>query len=245
MPFTYAGYIQLLNLLKENGYEVAGYHSWKEYDKCVVLRHDVDNDLTQALSMAKIEHGQGVRSTFFVLLTSNFYNLYSGRNRGILRELRDMGHTIGLHFDEMAYPEDAGKIEQTVQNIKEELNILSEMIKDEVTIFSYHRPTKAILNAEIIVESVVNSYSNTFFRKFKYLSDSRMHWREPVADIIRKGIYSRLHILTHSFWYHDEERDIRSILEVFMKRAYEERYSDMKDNFTDLDGIMDMGGNGL
>lgn len=245
MPFTYAGYIQLLNLLKENGYEIADYHNWKEYDKCAILRHDVDYDMARAFSMARVEYGQGVRSTYFVLLTSNFYNIYSSRNRGLLREIKGMGHTIGLHFDEMAYPEETGKAEQVVRNIEAELNILSEVMQNDITVFSYHRPTKAILDAEINVERATNSYGHTFFRQFKYLSDSRMHWREPVADIIQEGQYSRLHILTHSFWYCDEERDMRSILSGFVKRACEERYSDINDNFTNLEEIMDRGGTRL
>lgn len=242
MPFTYAGYIQMLNLLKENGYQIVDYHNWIEHDKCVILRHDVDNDMAQALSMARIEYNQGIKSTYFVLLTSSFYNLYSNRNRGILRKIQNMGHTIGLHFDETAYQEDVGKVEQTARNIKEELNILSEMIQDDVTVFSYHRPTKVILDAEIKVEGAVNAYGNTFFRQFKYLSDSRMHWREPIADIIREGLSPRLHILTHSFWYYDEEKDMRSILDSFIKRARTERYNDLDDNFTDLDRIMHKGG---
>lgn len=244
MPFTHAGYIWLMNLLKENGYKISDYHHWKEQDKCVILRHDVDNDMMQALSMARIEHMQGIKSTYFVLLTSNFYNLYSNRNRGILRELQDMGHAIGLHFDEMAYPGDAGKIGRTVYNIKQELDILSEIIQDDVTVFSYHRPTQAILEADVKVESAVNSYGNVFFRQFKYLSDSRMHWREPAADIIREGLYSHLHLLTHPFWYQDEEREMKNILERFIKGACVERYRDLEDNFTDLGAIMVEGGIG-
>lgn len=244
MLFTYAGYIQLLNLLKENDYEIADYYNWKEYDKCVILRHDVDNDMAQALSMAQIEYEQGMKSTYFVLLTSNFYNLYSNRNRGILREIKDMGHTIGLHFDEMAYPEDAGNAEKIVQNIRKELNILSEIMQNDVTVFSYHRPTKAILDANIKMKDAVNSYGNIFFRQFKYLSDSRMHWRAPVMDIVQEGLYSRLHILTHPFWYQNEDRNMKSVLYNFVKRASVERYEDLNDNFTNLVEIMDRGGIG-
>lgn len=245
MPFSYAGYIQLLNLLKECGYEIANYHNWKEYSKCVILRHDVDNDMAQALSMARIEYEQCIKSTYFVLLTSNFYNLYSYRNRDMLKEIKDMGHMIGLHFDETAYAKNIGEVEQTTRNIKKELNILSEMVQDDVTVFSYHRPTKAVLDAEITIEKVVNSYDNIFFRQFKYLSDSRMYWREPVANIIREEMYFRLHILTHPIWYHDEEIDMGSILNGFIKGACTERYNDLNDNFTNLDEIIDKRGIGL
>ena len=51
---------------------------------------------------------------------------------------------------------------------------------------------------------MINSYGQTFFHDFKYLSDSRRRWREPVEEIIRSGTYDRLHILTHAFWYHKQ-----------------------------------------
>lgn len=41
MDFTYKGYLYLLSLLKKNGYTPCGYGSWEEYERPVILRHDV------------------------------------------------------------------------------------------------------------------------------------------------------------------------------------------------------------
>lgn len=214
------------------------YHHWNEQDKCVILRHDVDNDMEQALSMARVEHAHGIASTYFVLLTSNFYNLFSERNRRILGRIHDMGHAVGLHFDETAYPKDIGNVDRVVLDIKKELDVLSDLVQENITAFSYHRPTKAILDADIKIEGAVNSYGNLFFRQFKYLSDSRRCWREPVMDIIQGMKYEHLHILTHPFWYHDEDRCIKETLSHFIKKARMERYDDLNENFTKLDEII-------
>lgn len=238
MTFTTDGYVEMLNLLKEKGYQTTDYFSWEKYDKCVILRHDVDTDLQQALSMAETEHMHGITSTYFVLLTSNFYNIHSSRNRNIVKEIQGMGHTVGLHFDETAYPADAGYVDKIEPDIRKELGILSEVLETDITVFSYHRPTKAILDTDIKIQGAVNSYGNLFFRQFKYLSDSRMHWREPVLDIIQMGTYSHLHILTHPFWYHREEIGMKEILYDFLNRAGMERYEDLNDNFTDLGDIL-------
>lgn len=219
MTFTTDGYVRLLSLLKENGYQTTDYFDWEKNVKSVILRHDVDTDLQKALSMAQVEQAHGTKSTYFVLLTSNFYNLHSCRNRSILKEIQDMGHTVGLHFDETAYPENAGNAGKIVQNIKKEMGILSETLETDIAVFSYHRPTKAILDADIKIQGAVNSYGSLFFRQFKYLSDSRMYWREPVSDIIHMGTYSRLHILTHPFWYHGKEREMKEVLRDFINRA--------------------------
>lgn len=239
MIFTVHGYMHLLALLKENGYKTADYFNWEKYDKCAVLRHDVDLDLERAFSMAQTEYRLGVNSTYFVLLTSNFYNINSYKNRSIVKEIQDMGHTIGLHFDEMAYPEDAGDADKIVEDIEEEISILSEVVKTDISVFSYHRPTKAILDSDIRIQGTVNSYGDLFFKEFKYLSDSRMHWREPVLDFIQKGIYRRMQILTHPFWYRDEERGMQKILCEFLNAAGMERYNNLNDNFTNLRDIID------
>ena len=43
MEFTYGAYRDLLLLLDRQGYQVATYHDWQAYPRCVILRHDIDN----------------------------------------------------------------------------------------------------------------------------------------------------------------------------------------------------------
>ena len=101
-----------------------------------------------------------------------------------------------------------------------------------------HRPSKATLEADYCIPGIVNSYGKTFFHDFKYLSDSRRRWREPVLDIIRSGEYDRLHILTHAFWYHEEEKDISHTVGDFIRSATQERYCQMAENITELVAIL-------
>ena len=101
-----------------------------------------------------------------------------------------------------------------------------------------HRPSPATLEADYDIPGIVNSYGKTFFRDFKYLSDSRRRWREPVEEIIRSGEQDRLHILTHAFWYHDTEEDISQTVGDFIRIASRERYARMMENITDLPSIL-------
>lgn len=104
-----------------------------------------------------------------------------------------------------------------------------------------HRPSRATLEADLRIPGIVNSYGQTFFHDFKYLSDSRRRWREPVLEIIRSGEYERLHILTHAFWYHEEEQDISQTVDSFIRSASRERYHQMGENITDLGSILKEG----
>lgn len=242
MTFTYDGYLGLLNLLTENGYRTVNYHNWEKYDRCVILRHDVDNDLQNALEMAKLEHEYGIQSTYFVLLASNFYNLFSCKSREIINEIKGLGHAIGLHFDETVYQKGMGNVESVTHCIRMELDILSEILEDRATIFSFHRPTKTILDANISIKGAINAYGHIFFRDFKYMSDSRRHWREPVEEVIQSGEFLQLHILIHPFWYYGTEKGMKEILRSFIDRACMERYDDLSANFTNLGDVIDRGG---
>lgn len=55
MNFTYESYKELINLLREHRYSFTNYHNYKQYEKPVILRHDVDSSLDKAVTLAKVE----------------------------------------------------------------------------------------------------------------------------------------------------------------------------------------------
>lgn len=236
MQFTYESYKGLIHLLQESGYAIKSYHTWQDSSRCVILRHDIDNSLTKAEELAHVEQELGVTSTYFVLLTSDFYNIASKNSLEMLRTIQSMGHELGLHFDEKAYPESTP--EEMVERILRERDILSSILEAPVTTVSMHRPGKFTLEADLNIPGMINSYGQIFFHDFKYLSDSRRRWREPVLDIIRSGKYDRLHILTHAFWYNNEEKSMEHSVGEFIRSANLERYNHMMDNITDLESIV-------
>ena len=236
MQFTHEAYKNLIELLRENRYQIKTYHTWQDCTRCVILRHDIDNSIDQAVALARIEQELDVVSTYFVLLTSDFYNPASKGSLEKLRKIQSMGHELGLHFDEKAYPD--GTPEETVQRILKECEVLSALLETEVSTVSMHRPSQATLDADLQIPGMVNSYGRTFFRDFKYLSDSRRRWREPVEEIIQSGTYDRLHILTHAFWYHQQEQTLRESAEGFITSANKERYCQLRENITDLESIL-------
>ena len=77
MEFTYDAYRSLLELLKQRGYEFASFNNYSIMPMPVILRHDIDNSLVKALEIAKIENECNVKSTYFALLSTDFYNIFS------------------------------------------------------------------------------------------------------------------------------------------------------------------------
>ena len=235
MNFTYTDYAALIDLLRENGYAFSSYVNYPGRGKCVILRHDIDYSLEQAVKLARIEKDLGVRSTYFVLLSSDFYNPASSSSYRYLHEILDLGHDIGLHFDETAYSYERFGMEYF---IRKEARILSDLIDVNINSFSLHRPNHFSLETEIRIPGLINSYGEEFFHGFKYLSDSRRRWREPVEEIIERGEFEKLHILTHAFWYHEEDLTISETILDFLRSASRDRKLTMKDNITDLEHIL-------
>ncbi|MCT4633634.1 MAG: hypothetical protein N4A76_12990 [Firmicutes bacterium] len=236
MEFTFESYKNLVKLLKEKGYEIVSYNNIDSVDKGVVMRHDVDFDLEKALEMAKIENEIGISSTYFVLLTSNFYNVFSKKSKDSILKLQSLGHEIGLHYDEEAYVCDS--IEDIKEKIKYEIDILSNILGNPVESISMHRPSKMILERNIEFENVVNSYSKKYFEAIKYVSDSRMKWREDVIRLIEKDQYDKFQILTHPFWYSKNDEDIKSKFVKFFKLKSSKMYEELDKNFSNIQDVI-------
>lgn len=235
MSFTFQSYQKNIELLYKCGYSIVDYHyNCINGDKIAILRHDLDFDLNKAYRFAQFEHSIGVKSTYFVFLGTDFYNLFSKKSREELNGIIRMGHEIGLHFDETAYDihEDADAFTSALQK---EASLLSQIIGQPVKAVSMHRPSSFTLNGNFSFDNIVNSYSQKYFKDYKYVSDSRMHWRENLEKIIESGEYNRLHILTHPFWYSETEETTREKLMSFINDAKNDRYLSMSGNFRNIE----------
>ena len=82
MDFTLNKYTQLLNALKQSGIS---------FD----LRHDVDLLPENSLRIAQIESGMGLSATYYFRIVPESYN------EEIIREIANLGHTIGYHYESL------------------------------------------------------------------------------------------------------------------------------------------------
>ena len=237
MQFTYRAYKDLIHNLQDNGYTISSYKDWENEPRCAILRHDIDNDIEKALELAKVEKELGAKSTYFVLVTSDFYNIFSAKSEKHLHAILDCGHDIGLHFDEVRY-QDIKTPEDARERILEETQLLSLAIGKPVDTVSMHRPSKMMLEADLKIPGLINSYGQVYFKGFKYVSDSRRRWREPVEEIVKAKTYERLHILTHAIWYNENEKDIHDSISAFVNAGNMQRYKAEQENITDLQSIM-------
>ena len=242
MKFTFGSYENLIKLIRQSGYCVTGYSSYAGIERPCIIRHDVDMSLSVAAKFAELEanlRSGPVTSTYFVLLSSDLYNPYSKKNIQHLKTIMNAGHEIGLHFDEKKYMMEEDFDEAYMkESVRREVGILAEIIEKPVLSVSMHRPSKKFLDTEMIFDGLINSYSKVFFNQFKYISDSRMNWREDVEGIVSLKKESGLHILTHPIWYGENDRTILEVMLNFIGSAVNERYKTVGNNLKDLNKIL-------
>lgn len=205
--FSYIYYKEILELLKRSG-KAKTFHEVQNQnpDQFVIMRHDVEFSIDRAHRLAVFEHDNSFISTFFFQLTNNSYNVLSGKNRQLLKEINEMGHVVGLHYHMNGIVD----LKHTENQIRKEIDVISSMLGFEVNSFSIHRPTVKILRANIKLEGIINAYDNMFFgfttdvEKYppaiKYISDARHQWNyrlEPNEATIMNN--DKIQILTHPY----------------------------------------------
>jgi hypothetical protein len=108
--FTWDQYMDLMIELSKDKYLVLPLNEMRNTysdSKVVIgLRHDIDMNPFKALEMAEIEKDVGIRATYFVLPTADYYGyLYrTGLIRctgldSLIKDLYDRGAEIGIHND--------------------------------------------------------------------------------------------------------------------------------------------------
>jgi hypothetical protein len=239
MKFTYQAYEQTLHSLMDQGYAFTDYLDWNSVKKSVILRHDVDMSLPKAVEMSKQEKSicDGGKATYFVLLSTEFYNLASLQSRKNVDKIIANGGQIGLHFDETQY--EIRTKEEMVHYVLHETELLSKILDYPIKTVSMHRPSKLFLESDMEFPGICNSYAGCFFKDMKYVSDSRRRWREDVDAIVAGGQYERINLLTHPVWYNrQEEADIREALLRTMRDAQLAYYDNLNENITDLPDVI-------
>ena len=237
MDFTYLGYERMLEKIAQKGYAFCSYSDYQPHSKACILRHDVDFDLEKAVSFAKreVKMAPGSSATYFVLLDTEFYNLCASENRRRLEQLQLLGCKVGLHYDA---PPDSPADARMVEQILEQVELLTKLAGQKIEAVSFHRPYRELLQADLQIPGIVNTYSDVFFHSFKYYSDSRMRWKENILQDVDQQRFEHMQVLIHPFWYEEEKESMEDKLKRFASRASLERYDLLNCNFTDLASVL-------
>ncbi|MBX5449691.1 hypothetical protein [Thermogemmatispora sp.] len=218
--FTLEGYRRLLLAFANQGYHCSLFDNLDERlgrgEKLLILRHDIDISLKAAWEMARLEHELGFQATYFVMLSSPFYNVLSTESAHLLDQIHAYGHDIALHIDLQDHHGQHLNVELEIEILAHFYPYVNRQIA------SVHSPRTL---ASIPVEQarpIYRVYHLAQRGDLAYISDSTGRWRygHPLqSTAFHEG--KAIQLLTHPIWWVAEGATPRQKLESWLYRHYE------------------------
>jgi hypothetical protein len=170
----------------------------------IILRHDLEFSVEIALKMAQIEADLGIKTTYFVQLHSEFYNIFEKKNILQLNEIKKLGHQIGLHFDSHFW--NISNEDELHEKLVFDKEILEKYLDTTIKAFSFHNNNEFTLSCrKETYGGLINVYSDYFRENYDYNADSLGYWRfERLEDLLMQRKYDKLQVLIHDGMWQDE-----------------------------------------
>lgn len=201
MLFSYSKYSSYLSQAKEMA-QICPIKDWNKSNINILLRHDVDFDLSMAYKLSEVELAADVRSSYFIRTTAGTYNPNSLANRKILQKMDQNGFEIGLHFDPSIYMTE--DVELLNRQADFEASILSEIIGKQIQSVSLHNPS--CHGKFPLFPNYINAYDPQLFSSENYMSDSCMSFRDKDPfNFLSRAKKETVQLLFHPIHFSHEE----------------------------------------
>lgn len=116
--FTPHIYRNLLISLQDTGYSFMTFEEFcvhgKRYNKCVILRHDVDKRPEKSLKLAEIEGKLGIKATYYFRIVSE------SNHPEFIRKIAALNHEIAYHYEDLSLAN--GHVEKAYNSYKKNLD---------------------------------------------------------------------------------------------------------------------------
>ena len=208
--FTYDEYRTLLGRVGDGRTNVcfSDFHRQVAAERYFILRHDVDFCPAMALEMARIEAGMGVRATYFFFLTGRYYSLLTERFISVPRQIAELGHDIGLHYDVQIVEIVGG--DDPLAFLDRQAGLLEALTGMPVKSIAMHNPSSNGSDLFNGIERFINVYDDAFMRDIAYFSDSCGAWRDRTYEVLtgdNENIPPRLQLLIHPVHWGPKAQD--------------------------------------
>ena len=185
-------------------------------------------------------------SSYFLKISDNSYNILSRKNRDILSDMHERGQNIGLHFALNGMTD----MRVIKERIKQEMDMLHNMLGFEINSFSIHRPSPDVLAENIKISGIINAYQDDFFTfdpkatpesdlDVKYMSDANHVWRYGYPDEETINKYDKVQILTHPFAWTKKGYDNLENYKTLVNEKYVELIDSIDNECKDFGALRD------
>lgn len=218
--FTYDVYVEFLKLLQSK-YRIITFSEISEtYSPYLILRHDIDASLEDALTMAKIENKLKIKSTYFVLFSYNLYNLLEKDSILTLRKISELDHEIGLHYDLDVYETHNRKVTDVLM---QEIALLESIVNKPIVSIARHNASMQYQSDLLMTTSYTNAYDNNLYDI--YVSDSCRAWDIESLSRLLSFKDEKAQLLIHPFLWTKQPVERNELLEDFFKPIRDKNFT--------------------
>ena len=189
LDFTLSRYLELCRAIIQSGYTATTVFDYltQNLDRCIILRHDVDRKVDRALAMAQLESRLNLQSTYYFRTTSGVFK------PEIIRQISDLGHEIGYHYE--ALDNAKGDVDIAIDIFSHELDRFREIV-DVKTACMHGNPLKRWSNMDIWEKYnfedfgiIGEPYLTIDYSKVMYLTDTGRAWNSQsrVKDVVKQS----------------------------------------------------------
>ena len=187
------------------------------FKKVILLRHDVDLSLEDALKMAEVENKLKIVSTYFIRIHATRYNPFDHNNYAVLQKLIKMGHEIGLHQEVYNFCQND---KDRIKLLSFEKKIIETMLGQPVYGVSSHLPKKNTIKlSETVLKSCGFRYHAgglQFNKGAIFVSDSNRRWKgSSLMEAI--GRHDKILANIHPIWWCQKVLNTEEIIEFLVK----------------------------
>lgn len=176
--FTLDKYDRLCEIVSKSVYTNVTFQEYatspRAETRCIILRHDIDEDCRYALDLARVEHEHRLRATYYFRVKKRAFC------PDLVRQIADLGHEIGYHYETV--DRCGGDMTKAIQLFEDELAELRRQFPVQ-TACMHGNPLTRHDNKDIWryrtlrdFDLVGEPYLTLDYSKFAYFSDSGRSW---------------------------------------------------------------------
>lgn len=192
--FTFLSFRKLLEGFRNSSYQIKPFENYINQTtegKTLILRHDVDRFPAQTQKMARMEAEMGISGTYYFRIVPSVFK------PDLIREVAELGHEIGYHYEELSLLK--GDYKRAMEAFEKNLKALRTFYPVK-TICMHGSPLSKWDNKKIWDAYDYRNYGiiadtslDVDYNRVFYISDNGRAWNRTSVSV-RDKVYSPFHI---------------------------------------------------
>ena len=183
--FTLIAYKKLLESAIDAGYKLTSYEDYiingLNYSKVFILRHDVDDLPDNSVNTAQIENQLGAKGSYY------FRIVKKSLHPDCIKKIKNLGHEIGYHYEDMAL--NNGDYKKSYEHFNKKLNLFRTYYPVK-TICMHGSPLSKWDNRLLWQKYnykelgiIGEPYFDIDFSKVLYITDTGRQWNNKTSSV--------------------------------------------------------------